>query len=70
MSRCYWKAEYWNEKYKIPSKDVSCLNSCRLNTELKYFAIVLADEKNEFAYRTDMLAFKKTANESVFKKLC
>ena len=36
-------------------------------TELKYFALVLADETNEFAYKLDTLALKKTANKPVFE---
>ena len=38
-------------------------------TELKYFAIVLADEKNEFGYKLDTLALKKTANKGVFEEI-
>ena len=35
-------------------------------TELKYFDHVLADKTNEFAYKLDTLALKKTTNKSVF----
>ena len=38
-------------------------------TELKYFAYVLADEKDEFAYKLDTLALKKTANKTVFEDI-
>ena len=38
----------------------------RTETELKYFAHVLADKSNEFAYKLDTLALKKTANKPVF----
>ena len=38
-------------------------------TELKYFALVLVDEKNEFAHRLDTLALKKTANKKVFEDI-
>ena len=38
-------------------------------TELKYFALVLADETNEFAYKLDTLALKKTANKPVFEDI-
>lgn len=38
-------------------------------TELKYFALVLADETNEFAHKLDTLALKKTANKSVFEDI-
>ena len=38
-------------------------------TELKYFALVLVDEKTEFAYKLDTLALKKTANKSVFEDI-
>ncbi|CAB4032015.1 Hypothetical predicted protein [Paramuricea clavata] len=38
-------------------------------TELKYFALVLVDEKNEFAYRLDTLALKKTASKIVFEEI-
>jgi hypothetical protein len=38
-------------------------------TELKYFALVLVDEKNEFAYKLDTLALKKTANKIVFEDI-
>ena len=34
-------------------------------TELKYFALVLADETNEFGYKLDTLALKKTAKKPV-----
>ena len=36
-------------------------------TELNYFAFVLADEKHEFSYKLDTLALKKTANKTVFE---
>ena len=42
-------------------------------TELKYFAIVLTDEKYEYGHKLDSLALKKSANKSVFedvKKAC
>lgn len=38
-------------------------------TELKYFALVLADETNEYAYKLDTLALKKTANKPVFEDI-
>ena len=38
-------------------------------TKLEYFAIVLADEKNEFGYKLDTLALKKTANKGVFEEI-
>ena len=38
-------------------------------TELKYFALVLADETNEFAYKLDTLALKKTANKPVLEDI-
>ena len=38
-------------------------------TELKYFALVLADEKHDFGYKLDTLALKKTANKSVFEDI-
>ncbi|CAB3998510.1 Hypothetical predicted protein, partial [Paramuricea clavata] len=34
----------------------------RKSTELKYFALVLVEEKTEFAYRFDTITLKKTAN--------
>ena len=37
--------------------------------ELKYFALVLADEKDEFGYELDTLALKKTANKPVFEDI-
>ena len=37
--------------------------------ELAYFAIVLADEKNDFAVRLDTLALKKTANDNLFTEI-
>jgi len=36
-------------------------------TELKCFAFVLTDEENDFGYKLDTLALKKTANKSVFE---
>ena len=38
-------------------------------TELKYFALVPADEKDEFGYKLDTLALKKTANKPVFENI-
>ena len=38
-------------------------------TELKYFVFVPADEKNEFGYKLDTLALKKTANKPVFEDI-
>ena len=38
-------------------------------TELKYFALVLADEKHDFGYKLDTLALKKTANKTVFEDI-
>lgn len=38
-------------------------------TELKYFALVLVDEKTEFAYKLDTLALKKTANKNVYEDI-
>ena len=37
--------------------------------ELKYFALALADEKDEFGYKLDTLALKKTANKPVFEDI-
>ena len=37
------------------------------NTELTYFASVLADEENDFALQLDTLALKKSANEAIFR---
>ena len=38
-------------------------------TELKYLALVLADEKNQFAVRLETLALKKSANNYVFEDI-
>ena len=38
-------------------------------TELKYLALVLADEKHEFGYKLDTLALKKTVNKTVFENI-
>ena len=38
----------------------------RVWTELKFLALVLADEKTEFAIRLETLALKKSANNEVF----
>jgi len=38
-------------------------------TELKYFALVLADEKHEFGYKLDTLALKKMANKTIFEDI-
>ena len=40
-----------------------------LETELKYFAIVLADDKKQYAFRLETLALKKSANNEVFKDI-
>jgi hypothetical protein len=47
----------------IPTSKSSKSSSMdRKSTELKYFALVLVEEKIEFAYRLDTIALKKTAN--------
>ena len=38
-------------------------------TELKYFAIVLADDKKQYAFRLETLALKKSANNEVFEDI-
>ena len=38
-------------------------------TELKFLALVLADEKTEFAVRLETLALKKSANNEVFEEI-
>ena len=38
-------------------------------TELKFLAIVLADEKTDFAVKLDTLALKKSANNEVFEQV-
>ena len=38
-------------------------------TELKYLALVLADEKNQFAVRLETHALKKSANNDVFEDI-
>ena len=38
-------------------------------TELKYLALVLADEKNQFAVRLETLALKNSANNDVFEDI-
>ena len=38
-------------------------------TELKYFAIVLADEKKQYAVRLETLALKKSANNLIFEDI-
>lgn len=38
-------------------------------TELKYFAFILAEKKNEFGYKLNMPALKKTANNTVFEDI-
>ena len=38
-------------------------------TELKFLALVLADEKTEFAVRLETLALKKSANNEVFQEI-
>jgi len=35
----------------------------------KYLALVLADEKNQFAVRLETLALKKSANNDVFEDI-
>ena len=37
--------------------------------ELKYFAFVLPDEENDFGYKLDTLALKKTTNKTVFEEI-
>ena len=36
---------------------------------MKYFAVVLADKKNQFAVLLDTLALKKSANNKVFEDI-
>ena len=38
-------------------------------TELKFLALVLADENTEFAVRLETLALKKSANNEVFEEI-
>ena len=38
-------------------------------TELKFVALVLADEETEFAVRLETLALKKSANNEVFQEI-
>ena len=38
-------------------------------TKLKYLALVLADEKNQFAVRLETLTLKKSANNDVFEDI-
>ena len=38
-------------------------------TELKYLALVLADEKTQFAVRLDTLALKRSSNTEVFEDI-
>ena len=38
-------------------------------TELKFLALVLADEETEFAVRLETLALKKSANNEVFEEI-
>ena len=38
-------------------------------TELKYFAVVLTDEKYEYGYKLDSLALKKSASKSIFEDM-
>ena len=37
--------------------------------ELKYFALILVEEENEFAYKLDTLALKKTSNKYIFEQI-
>ena len=39
------------------------------DTELKYLALVLADEKNQFAVQLEAHALKKSANNDVFEDI-
>ena len=38
-------------------------------TELKYFSLILVDEKYEYARQLDTLALKKSANMRVFEEI-
>ena len=53
-------------RVKMAEKQRSQRGQAWTETELAYFAIVLADEKNDFAIRLDTLALKKTANNNLF----
>ena len=39
------------------------------NTEMKYLALVLAEEKKQYAVRLETLALKKSSNKQVFKEI-
>ena len=39
------------------------------NTEMKYLALVLAEEKNQYAVRLETLALKKSSNNQVFDEI-
>ena len=65
--RLYFKENKMAGRSEGPSKQRKCRPWTE--TELKYFAIVLADEKNEFGYKLDTLALKKTANKGVFEEI-
>ena len=39
------------------------------NTEMKYLALVLAEEKNQYAVRLETLALKKSSNNQVFEEI-
>ena len=38
-------------------------------TELKYMALILADEKTQYAVKLETLALKKSANNEVFEEI-
>ena len=64
LKRVKMAAAYERSKQRVKKKSRQWTN-----TELKYFASVLADEENDFALQLDTLALKKSANEAVFRDI-
>ena len=64
LKRVKMAAAYERNKQRVKKKSRQWTN-----TELKYFASVLADEENDFALQLDTLALKKSANEAVCRDI-
>ena len=69
LLRCLLKRVIMAAAYERNKQWVKKKSRQWTNTELKYFASVLADEENDFALQLDTLALKKSANEAVFRDI-
>lgn len=63
------KASGHAKKNNMADASAKLRNRKRTETELKYFALVFADEKHEFGCKLDTLLLKKTANKTDFEDI-